>query len=53
HDFQIHAGQLAEADESIAELGRFMREKTKAVVSDQSSVVGRKRPASSERLTTI
>ncbi|MBV8062623.1 MAG: alpha/beta hydrolase [Nevskia sp.] len=51
HDFQIHAGQLAEADESIAELGRFMRERTKTVVSDQSSVVGKKRPASVERLT--
>lgn len=25
HDFQLHAGQLAEADASIAELGQFMR----------------------------
>ena len=25
HDFQLHAGQLAEADASIAELGEFMR----------------------------
>jgi len=36
HDFQLHAGQLAEADESIAGLGRFLRERMKAV-SDQSA----------------
>jgi len=30
HDFQLHAGQLAEADASIAELGEFMRKKTTA-----------------------
>jgi len=30
HDFQLHAGQLAEADASIAELGQFMRKRTTA-----------------------
>ncbi len=30
HDFQLHAGQLPEADESIAELGRFLRERMKS-----------------------
>lgn len=29
HDFQLHAGLLADADESIAELGAFMRERMK------------------------
>jgi acetyl esterase/lipase len=33
HDFQLHAGQLPEADESIAELGRFMRGRMKKAVS--------------------
>ncbi len=30
HDFQLHAGQLAEADASIAELGKFMRKQMKS-----------------------
>lgn len=30
HDFQLHAGQLAEADASIAELGQFMRKHWRA-----------------------
>ena len=30
HDFQLHAGQLAEADASIAELGEFMQERMKS-----------------------
>lgn len=30
HDFQLHAGQLPEADESIAELGRFLRERMRS-----------------------
>jgi monoterpene epsilon-lactone hydrolase len=27
HDFQLHAGQLREADESIADIGRFMQDR--------------------------
>lgn len=30
HDFQMHAGMLREADESIADLGRFVRDRTTA-----------------------
>lgn len=33
HDFQLHAGQVPEADESIAGLGRFMRERSQAVAA--------------------
>jgi acetyl esterase/lipase len=40
HDFQLLAGQLAEADESVAELGRFLRERmaeSKAAAQDRGA----------------